>query len=166
MLEAWPTSSQEKGELALTSAALAGVLQRDQRPAEAEPLYRRAVELLDQLVSDFPAVPKHRHDLAATLEKQGRWLIGDQRAREAEPVLRRALALREDLASQLPDAQECRRNLAYSRLLSAMVGWRLGKEEQSQAYYDQAVEWIEAHPGDDAEWRAVRREADELTNVK
>jgi tetratricopeptide (TPR) repeat protein len=158
LLNDGPASSQGRSELALTSTALAGIVGRDGRPAEAEPLYHRAVDLLDQLVSDFPGVPKHRHDLAATLEKQGRYLIDDQRLGEAEPVLRRALGLRKELASQSPDAQECRRDMAYCQLLSAMVGWRLGEKEQAQAWYDRAVEWMENHPGDDAELHALQRE--------
>jgi len=166
MLEAWPTSSQEKGELTLTSAALARLLVRDGRPTEAEPFYQRAVELQELLVSDFPAVPKHRHDLAGILEKHARLLIDGQRAGEAEPVLRRALGMREELLSQSPRAQECRRNLAYSQLLSALVGWRLGEKEQARALYDRAVEWMESYSGDDAELQVVRREADELMNVK
>ena len=161
-LEAALASPQQRGDMALTSAALARLLVRDGRPTEAEPFYQRSVELQELLVSDFPAVPKHRHDLAAILEKHARLLIGDQRAGEAEPLVRRALALREALVSQSPDARECRRDLAYSQLLSAMVGWRLGKEEQAQAWYDQAVSWIEAHPDDDAELQALRGEAEGL----
>ncbi|HEV3021693.1 MAG TPA: serine/threonine-protein kinase [Pirellulales bacterium] len=166
LLNAAPSAAQTRAESALTFAALASLLARDQRAAEAEPLYQRAVEIEDRLVHDFPALPKHRGDLASILERQGRLLLGADRAPEAEPLLRRALALRDELVFERAGVEAYERELTHTRLLLSIACRRLGKTVEAQGLYDQALVWVEAHPDEDAELRALCGEAEEALRTE
>jgi serine/threonine protein kinase/tetratricopeptide (TPR) repeat protein len=161
ILKAAPNVSDTRAEMALTYAALASFLARDQRPEEAEPLYQRAIDFEDLLVHGYPSVPKHRRDLASILEKQGRLLTRIDRAAEGASLVRRALTLRDELARERAGVEQYERDLAQTWFLLAIACRRLGENDEALHWCRQAVEWMGTHPTYDDELLALRREAEE-----
>ena len=102
------------------------------RYAEAEPLYRRSLEIREkQLGRDHPDVAGSLNNLANLYSDMGRYA-------EAEPLFRRSLAIREkQLGADHPDVAQSLNNLAN---LSATLG-----------------RWDEAAGAIDRERRVVRR---------
>jgi tetratricopeptide (TPR) repeat protein len=72
----------------------------------AEKEYRRAHEVLRQLVRDEPGVPLFRRDLANTCQELADLLAVRGRAGEADPLFEHAQKLCEELARQHPDVPD------------------------------------------------------------
>jgi tetratricopeptide (TPR) repeat protein len=124
-------------ELALTYQSLA-------RYMEAEPLYRRAIEIGEKLLGkDHPQVATHYNNLAGLLQDQGKY---DQ----AEPLYRRAIEIDEKvLDKDHPDVAIRYNNLAG--LLKAQ-----GKYDQAEPLYRRAMEISEKALGKDHPTVAIR----------
>jgi eukaryotic-like serine/threonine-protein kinase len=73
--------------------------------AEAEPAYREALALRQQLADEFPDRTEFRVALALSHEFLGRLLTGAGRRKEAEQEYRKTLALRKKLADELPQPE-------------------------------------------------------------
>jgi tetratricopeptide (TPR) repeat protein len=82
------------------------------RPLEAVDADRRAVELRDRFVSDFPAVPEYRHRLTRSVESMGDHLSQLGQFTAAEAALRRAITILEQLAADFATVPEYRDSLA------------------------------------------------------
>ena len=93
--------------VAIDLNSLAGLLRTTNRPAEAEPLYRRALAIDERsLGPDHPNVASRLNNLAALLQDTNR-------PAEAEPLCRRALAIDErSLGPDHPDVARALTNLA------------------------------------------------------
>ncbi|MFM8733916.1 MAG: tetratricopeptide repeat protein [Pirellulales bacterium] len=79
----------EPRDLSTLGCVLGDLAQAVDRPSEAEPLYRRSLELAEQVHGpDHPATGLALNNLGAFLRDEGR-------ADEAEPLMRRALRIRE-----------------------------------------------------------------------
>jgi CHAT domain-containing protein/Tfp pilus assembly protein PilF len=101
-LEKSPASSNYAGALN-NLAQLYGDVGRD---AEAEPLYKRAIAIMEKAVGlDSAAMAPELNNLAALYERESRYA-------EAEPLFKRALALREKLGAAHPDVGQALNNLA------------------------------------------------------
>jgi tetratricopeptide (TPR) repeat protein len=72
---------------------LLGQLLHRRKPGEAEPHYRKALELRQKLADDFRGVPEYVHDLARSHNDLGLLLRDLGRRDEAEAAFRRAVAL-------------------------------------------------------------------------
>ncbi len=98
------------------------------RYREAEPLFRRAIEIGEKILGkDHPTVARNYNNLAGLLQKQGKY---DQ----AEPLYRRAIEIGERvLGKDHPHLAIRYNNLAY--LLQDQ-----GKYDQAEPLYRQAVE--------------------------
>jgi tetratricopeptide (TPR) repeat protein len=120
-----PPARQIKGELARAlqnqsqvrllqgDNNLAGLLYKTNRLAEAEPLYRRALQIDEQSYG-----PNHP-DVAISLNSLAALLQATNRLAEAEPLIRRALEiLTTSLGGSHPNTQTVADN--YARLLRAM----------------------------------------------
>jgi tetratricopeptide (TPR) repeat protein len=75
----------------------AEALQKMGKRAEADKLFRQAIERFTKLVRDYPAVPAYRHDLAIASIHLGRLSLGVGKPAEAERQFRQAIALFEQL---------------------------------------------------------------------
>ena len=104
---------------------------------EAEPLYRRALEIREaQLGPDHPGVAQSLNNLAELLRDQAK----DD---EAEPLHRRALAIREaQLGPDHPDVANSLNSLAS--LLVAQA-----KDDEAEPLYRRALEICETQLGPD-----------------
>src|SRR5262249_16040961 len=72
------------------------------KATEAEPEFRRALEIQEKLAADHPAVTEFRSRLANCHNNLGNLLSETGKATEAEPEFRRALEIRRKLAPDTP----------------------------------------------------------------
>jgi eukaryotic-like serine/threonine-protein kinase len=80
--------------------------------AVAEIDYRRAIDIVEKLVAEFPTAPRHREVLAKAYNNLG-WLEQEtSRLNDAEAHLRRVVTLTSRLAEDFPEWLEYRRLLA------------------------------------------------------
>ena len=79
---------------------------------QAEVAYRRAMQLLEDLVKEFPTVPRHREALARAYNSLALIEKDEGRLADAETHLRLELPLVDRLASDFPDRPEHSRELA------------------------------------------------------
>ena len=136
-----PETATALNNLAVTYQSLA-------RYMEAEPLFRRAIEIDERVLGkDHPDVATRYNNLALLLYKQGKY---DQ----AEPLYRRAIEIDEKvLGKDHPDIATLYNNLAG--LLQAQ-----GKYDQAEPLYRRAIEIDESVLGKDHP--AVARDYDNL----
>jgi tetratricopeptide (TPR) repeat protein len=89
-------------------------LDRMGKKAEADKLFRQAIDRLTKLVRDYPAVGVYRHDLAIASIHLGKLSLETGKPAEAEKQLRQAIALFQQLLkADSPDkAAGHRRGLA------------------------------------------------------
>ena len=71
--------------------------------ADGERLGHRAVDLHKGLVAEFPGVPTHRYDLAASWNWLGRHRAKAKRCADAATAFGESLALLDQLAAEFPD---------------------------------------------------------------
>jgi tetratricopeptide (TPR) repeat protein len=81
---------------------LGQLLVRQERPSEAEQLYRRAIDIHEQLNLKEPTSEWFRHDLAAARASLAGVLWQTRRGQEAEDLYRRAVAGMQQLAADFP----------------------------------------------------------------
>jgi tetratricopeptide (TPR) repeat protein len=107
---------------------LAGNLVGQGREAEAEPLFRRALEIRAELLRDtHPDTAESYRDLAGSLTRLGR-------PADAEPLLRRSLEIRAELlGDRHPETADCHNSLALN--LDAQ-----GKYAGALPHYQRALE--------------------------
>lgn len=130
--------------------------------ADAKPVFREAVTILEGLVADNPASAGTRQALALSYQGLGIVLadLGDWT--EAEAVCQRGLALRAQLAGRFPEPDGYRAELAAGYV---QFGTRLlGRERPAAAlgWFDRAVPLLEAaqdRAADASEELAVLRSA-------
>jgi tetratricopeptide (TPR) repeat protein len=127
----WAESANQTLEMALGQAWLAGLYYSQGRYAEAEPLYRRSLQIREQqLGAEHPDTATSLNNLALLYRSQGRYA-------EAEPLYRRSLEiLTATLGFNHPNTRTGRANLA--NLYDDMAAqWKL------QGHYDKVVEYLE-----------------------
>jgi len=104
------------------------------RRDEAKRKYEQAIALWEKLVTEFPAVPDYRRQLAGGYNNLGLLLKDLGKRAEAEEQYRRGLALQQELAAELPAVPEYRSELAASHNnlgnLLVIFGKRAEAEEQ------------------------------------
>jgi serine/threonine protein kinase len=111
---------------------------------EAEFAHGRALEILEAVVAEFPAVPEYRRELADAHRCHGILLKTIGRQRESETAYRRAIELQESLAAKSPAVLQYRGDLArtHNSLGVLLVDQRrVGEGERT---YRRAVELQEA----------------------
>jgi tetratricopeptide (TPR) repeat protein len=54
----------------------------------------------------------------------------------------------------------------HHRFFRAMAHWQMGERDQARKWYDEAVQWMDAHAAQNEEQRRFRAEAAELLNPK
>ncbi|HZW34805.1 MAG TPA: protein kinase, partial [Isosphaeraceae bacterium] len=121
-----------RNELALAVDARGWIHRELGEIPRAESDFRRALELLEGLVGEFPTVSRHREALARALNSLGLLEESTGRLADAEGHLRRERELVERLAQDFPDRPEHRRELArtLSNLGSVLLHQdRLGDAE-------------------------------------
>jgi serine/threonine protein kinase/Flp pilus assembly protein TadD len=101
--------------------------------------YRRALEILEPLVVEFPAVAPYRKALADSQVKYG-YLLGEMgRPVEAETQLRKALTISEQLVTEFPTVPEYRVDLAECRTDLGILLGRLGRAPETEVQYRKAL---------------------------
>jgi tetratricopeptide (TPR) repeat protein len=140
------------------------------------------------LVTDFPAAPLYRKNLAANLIKWSTFLEASGDNVAAEAAGRRAIDLYRGFFLTPEFATDDRRALqkayikfiwflldkvsrpasqasdAYTGFFLAMAHWRLGQNEEARQSYDQAIAWMEKNAKDNLDLLRIRAEAEDLMN--
>jgi tetratricopeptide (TPR) repeat protein len=126
-------------QLARIHGNLGGVLVDKETPQKVEEHYRRMLEILSGLVTDFPRVVDYRQDLAGIHSNLG-WLASNgKRAAEAETHLRRALVLREQLAVEFPGVPDHRHKRAETLVKLGIVLQGSGRPGEAERAYRDAL---------------------------
>ncbi len=128
---------------AQTYALLGRVLADQRRYAEAEEAYR-AVGLLGEQATDYPAGPLAiSPDSAWTLKNLADVLAADGREGEAEELYCRAVGLLSKQATDYPAGPHWRNMLAVAHLGHADLLTKLGREAEAEQAYRQALDVYE-----------------------
>ncbi len=118
---------------AVSTSGLAVVVEHAGRFAEAEQLYRRAVELYESLVKRDPGMTLYRQDLAATLASLATLLAKRTgQEPEMEQTFRRASDLYERLALDAPEVPVFRRELAIVLINLGKLLVKLGRLSEAE----------------------------------
>src|SRR5262249_34461512 len=154
---------------------LGNLLNARGQDAEAEKAYRKALDLGEKLVSDFPGDAWDRQNLA--------WFLANCPARQfRDPD--RAVRLAKEAVELAPKGGECWRTLGAAQYRAgdwdaamaaltratefrsggdsaewfflAMAYWRSGDKQQGRAWYDRAVRWMDEHQPRDEKLRRCR----------
>ena len=119
------------------------------KPTEAEAELRRAVEILEKLAADNPAVTNFRHEQATNHLQLGELLAQTGRPTEAEAEVRRALEIRQKLADDSPKVPIHRDWLARTYIGLADQGLAPGRLAEARDGYDRAIALHERLARDD-----------------
>ena len=106
---------------------------------ESEGLFKKAIEVDDELARDYPKMPDHRLSAAGVRLNLAVWLNGRNRNGEATEAVRRAVGVLEGLASV--DAEDLEVRRAFARSLNSL-GNSLhfeGKHQEAEEAYRRAV---------------------------
>jgi serine/threonine protein kinase len=100
--------------------------------------YRRAMEIFEPLVAEFPTVPDYRSELAHSQNGLGNLLQEMGRWSEAEIHYNKTLALRAPLAAEIPSVPQYRNELAYTHnglglLFRHMDRWAEAETQHNKA---------------------------------
>jgi serine/threonine protein kinase len=106
----------------------------------AERDFRRALELLDKLVAEFPTVPRHREVVAKACNSLGVLEKDTGRLDEAEGHLRRQVSLVRRLAEDFPDRPDYRSILGRALTNFGTVLYQQGHIAQSEPVLREAIE--------------------------
>ena len=129
--------------LARTDFALAGVLRRTGRVAEAEEAYRSALAVCDRLAEDYPSVATYRALGSEIRVFLGLLLQGTERSEEAAELLEGAIDEYDRMIVGEAPSVERRRQLAVAWLSLGNLRWSRGRTADGEAAYRVAVERLE-----------------------
>ncbi len=105
-----------------------------------EPLYRRAVKILEGLAARCPLVPEYRLFLGIRYNRYGNMLAQAGRLQEAEDQHRSAITTFETLLSEFPSLPEHRESLADSEDHLADVLQRIGSDDEAEQSWRRAIQ--------------------------
>jgi tetratricopeptide (TPR) repeat protein len=139
----FPTVVEYRLQLAAAHHDRGSLLERLDRPGEAEVAYRLAVDIRERLVTEFPGVPGYRQQLAQTHNNFGNLLKNWGKYDEADIALRRALEIREKLARDFPDVAEYALDLGASYCNVGHLVRDTGDPEAALDWFQQAIARLE-----------------------
>jgi tetratricopeptide (TPR) repeat protein len=110
------------------------------RPKEAEPAYRRAIDLQRELQKESPRVPAYRQELAGSHNGLANVLTSTNRLAEAETEYGHALDLQQRLAKDFPRMPAHRHELGRSHHNLALLLERMKRSGEAEQAYRRALE--------------------------
>jgi serine/threonine protein kinase/Flp pilus assembly protein TadD len=174
----FPKVPDHHREIASLADELGNLLDLTGHDAEAEKVYRRTLAVREKLVKDFPGQARDRRDLA--------WFLANcpnRRLRNPD----RAVSLAREAVGLAPRGGDCWRTLGVAHYRAgdwqaavtalnratglrsggdsaewfflAMAHWQLGEKQQARAWYDRAIQWMNANQPRDETLRRCRAEA-------
>jgi serine/threonine protein kinase/tetratricopeptide (TPR) repeat protein len=119
------------------------------QPGPAENMSRSGLDLLENLLAEFPAETRYRHAVAETCHDLGGHLRADLgRPAEGERYLQRALDLMRKLTAEFPADKKYRNELAAGCHSLGYLLWKVGRSTEAEEHFRQAlVEWDKLGPG-------------------
>jgi tetratricopeptide (TPR) repeat protein len=138
-LAALPLPDYPQRPVAQSHIALGNLVRESDRKAAAEH-YRRAMDILTQLVKIYPVVPDYQRDLAGCENSLGQMLLKSGERAAAEEHCRRALDLRARLVRDFPTVPDHRHYLAASHIDLGNARLQAGDRQGAAEHYRQAFE--------------------------
>ena len=132
--------AEVRNELALAVDARGWVNREIGDFTAAENDFRRALELLEKLVAEFPTVPRHREVLAKVCNSLGMLEKDTGRVEEAETHLRRQVPLARRLAEDFPARPEYRTILGRALSNLGIALFESGRSAESEPILREAIE--------------------------
>lgn len=159
LAEKSPTVAGLQWESARTTSNLAATLEQTQGVAQAIPVYREALARVKRLADDFPSVPDYQNELAvvsfnvgvALTREANRFVAKDPEA--AKSLVKEASERFDDAVStyrhliqpeRFPHRPDFRQRLAQAERKRAILLHEIGKREQAEAAFRDAVRALEA----------------------
>jgi len=137
------------------------ILDRLGEHSRAESAYRRAAEIQETLLTEFPKFPEYRKELANSHGSLSKVFRGTGRLEESERIGIRALALRESLASEFPKLPDYRSDTALSHNFLGILLRERGKFVEAERSIRRATAIAEALM---TEFPTVRAYRDDLAS--
>jgi serine/threonine protein kinase len=135
LISTWDDKPNLKGHLAHAESYFANVFYLTGRPSEAERHYRRAVEIRQKLVDDFPANAEYRGRLSLEYADLGTALFALGRTQEAEDAFRQRLAVAQKLGSMYLDGRSYLDAVAWAHYdLGLLLEWTGRSREAADSF--------------------------------
>jgi len=141
LAEDYPTAQDYQSDLA-TSLIYFGVLQNGTND-KAEASFRAAIDVLEKLVRENPAVLGYQGRLAIVVGNLGGLLDTSGRNEEAEAAYRRAIEITRNCAQINPTVTEYQGQLAQSFNNLAVLQQKTNQVVEAKASYQQAIKTLE-----------------------
>jgi WD40 repeat protein/tetratricopeptide (TPR) repeat protein len=126
--------------LARRQYRLAGQLEKLSQPQEAERAYRRALSLLERVVTETLGKPAPQKRLAAVWHRLGTLLLREEgRRHRAEQALLRALTIRERLVKESPEVPDLHSDLGATLNDLGIVLRDSGRLKEARRLLEEAV---------------------------
>jgi tetratricopeptide (TPR) repeat protein len=120
--------------------------------------YQKALALLQELATAFPAVPQYRNQVAINHNSLGVLLTDLGKWPEAEQQYQKSLTLLQELADDFPSEPEYRHGLANSHVNLGNLWTRLGKRPEAERQLRQALALFEKLAADFSAVPAFRQD--------
>jgi serine/threonine protein kinase len=139
LVKAFPRQQRSRVELCEALVWRGEVSEAAGRPAEAETANRRALEIADKLVEEYPKVPNYRMLQASTRYTLGLLLVSIDRLADAEPLLTQAAKTLQDTPEGLAPPFQLWKEAArcYRRL--GIVFEQVGRLDEAETAQRQAL---------------------------
>jgi len=129
--------------LAHVTAYLAGSYQHAGEGEKSAEMFRRAIEIREKLVADFPSSHEHARRLALCYSYLARVLWLQVRFDEAEVALRRSLEIREPMAAEFSDVRSHTNGVAWLHYDLGVIYRETGRLAESAAEFRITRDYLE-----------------------
>ncbi|MHC4483241.1 MAG: serine/threonine protein kinase, partial [Planctomycetota bacterium] len=111
--------------------------------AEAEDAFESAIDIFEEMATEYPSVFSYRQDLADGYGRLADVLRTTERLKAAEESVRQQEQLLMDLAAEFPSSAEHQLNLAQSRSQLGDLLWLLGALDEAEQILRQETDLLE-----------------------
>lgn len=134
-----PYSVQGRSRLALALRRLASV-ERDAKPQQAVVLYREAIEVSQELLTNSPSDLSYQRELAVHRTGFARALVRLNKSEEASDQLSEALQTQRTLIARFPQRAVIREDLFHTLTALGTLSLSLHESESALAHYREALQ--------------------------
>jgi eukaryotic-like serine/threonine-protein kinase len=135
------TNSRLQGEAARAYFRIGSLLERLDRPKEAEQAMARAAEMFERLLKQSPSVVEYRSKLIEIAIMTDPWSVEPSSLPQLESRLRRAREIVDQLASEMPENLDHVQSQIHVYAKVGAVIQRLDRPGEAESFYRRAIEF-------------------------
>jgi WD40 repeat protein/tetratricopeptide (TPR) repeat protein len=150
---------------AVTSGNAAGAIAAQKRPADAEEQYRKTVEILLALPSDFYNVESRPQEASHWFNALLAELRAAKKDRDAAKSLEQVAEFYRRLTADFPDQRFLPQEAAKRYLELAIAHYQLDHKEEARKWYSRSVAWMKEHALRSDELHRLRTDTAKLLGV-